>query len=54
MFKLTSASSIKDSLNFVLIGHIQLKCKTYFFETGNENIGQYLNNLNMKHIFVDN
>lgn len=54
MFKLASASSIKDSLNFVLIGHIQLKCKTYFFETGSENIGKYLNNLNMKNIFVDN
>lgn len=48
----TSAISIKDSLNFVLIGHIQLKCKTYFFETSNENIGQYLN---MKqNILVDN
>lgn len=51
----TSAISIKDSLNFVLIGHIQLKCKTYFFETSNENIGQYLNYLNMKqNILVDN
>ena len=29
MFELPSTSTIKDSLDFVLMGHIPLKCKTF-------------------------